>query len=458
MTLLTWLLVSTIIWGTLAFGAVYPWAFIPMLVASLGIGASALLLRPAGARVPRRLAWAVASITAATAMQLVPVSSHTLAWLSPATDRFLRQYDVAYAWHADVARHALSIDPSLTWRGLAFLCCYGLLLIGLVSFLTRHSVVRLVGSIAALGMCVATEGIAQRALSSSKIYGFWEPLEPRTSPFGPFVNRNHFAGWMLMTIPLTLGLIAGLASRSTRRTGRGWRGLMVWGLSPDGAKIVAATLAVVVMALALVLTNSRSGIIGFVVILTAASVWSREKRRAQRWAVAGLLAALGVLIFSWAGIDVVVATFTDQGTLDLSGRLPIWKDTERIIRDFPLAGTGLDTYGVATVLYQRVLPLEHLREAHSDYLQLAAEGGLLLGIPIASAIAALIAEIRRRLCDRDGSRMLYWIRVGAIGGLLAISLQEIADFSLQMPGNALLFVVLVAISVTEPSQGPGRTQ
>ena len=27
------------------------------------------------------------------------------------------------------------------------------------------------------------------------------------SPFGPFVNKNHFAGWMLMALPLTIGLL-----------------------------------------------------------------------------------------------------------------------------------------------------------------------------------------------------------------------------------------------------------
>ena len=459
MTLLTWLLVGAITWGTLAFGGVYPWAFIPLLIASLGIGATALLLRPAAARVPRRLAWAFAAIAAGTATQLVPVPSHMLAWLSPATDRFLREYDILYAWSADSARHPFSIDPRLTWRGFAFLCCYGCLLIGLVRTLTRSIVVRLAGSITALGMCVAMAGIVQRALSNGKIYGFWEPLEPLASPFGPFVNRNHFAGWMLMTIPLTLGLIGALASRSTPRNRSGWRGWMTWGASSDGCKIAMTVLAFVVMALALVLTNSRSGIIGLITtfIFSLTFVWLREKRRTQRFIGAGVLAALAVLIFLWAGVDNVFATFADPGTRNLSGRLPIWKDTGRIIRDFPLTGTGLGTYGVSTVLYQRTLPLEHLQEAHNDYLQLAAEGGLVLGIPIASAIVLLIVEIRRRLRD-DKSRTLYWIRAGAIGGCLAISFQEIAEFSLQMPGNALLFVVLVAISLTQSSERPGGTQ
>jgi hypothetical protein len=42
---------------------------------------------------------------------------------------------------------------------------------------------------------------------------------------------------------------------------------------------------------------------------------------------------------------------------------------------------------------------------------------------------------------------VYWLRVGAVGGLLAIALQSLLEFSLQMPGNAALFVVLLAIAL-----------
>jgi hypothetical protein len=39
------------------------------------------------------------------------------------------------------------------------------------------------------------------------------------------------------------------------------------------------------------------------------------------------------------------------------------------------------------------------------------------------------------------------VRVGAVTGLAAIALQETVEFSLQMPGNAVLFAVLCGIAL-----------
>jgi len=147
-----------------------------------------------------------------------------------------------------------------------------------------------------------------------------------------------------------------------------------------------------------------------------------------------------------SSFDAIAARFAEPGARDLSGRFPIWADTVRIIRDFPLAGTGLNTYGIATLFYQTTLPEAHLREAHNEYLQLAAEGGLLVCIPVIVAIVIFAREVRRRFDVNEGS--VYWIRAGAVTGILAIALQSAGEFSLQMPGNAALFAVLCAMAIS----------
>lgn len=57
--------------------------------------------------------------------------------------------------------------------------------------------------------------------------------------------------------------------------------------------------------------------------------------------------------------------------------------------------------------------------------------------------------------ERDGSG--YWIRVGAVTGLAAIAVQSMADFSLQMPGNAALFAVLCGIALHQAGRVKGRS-
>lgn len=471
-----WLCVLTIAiflsiaWGALAFGSVYAWAFTPLRIACLTIGLASLVVN-ASARVNWRVAASVLAIAAACGLQLAPLPPGTLKWISPATDHLLRQYDVAYANGIALA-HPLSIDPVSTWRGLTFLGCFGMLLVGLARILTRREVCRIAALIAALGTLLALGAIIQRAAFAGKVYGFWQPLMAGT-PFGPFLNRNHFAGWMLMALPLTVGLFCGLVARSMlgagsgcrvpgrdsqrdSRVGMSWRSRLLWFSSPAASRVILVGFAIVAMALSLILSMSRLGLCGFATALLLAG-WFVLRNRVTRThrAVAGaylLLLVVGSGASLRVGLDQSIARFTDPGARDLGGRLPIWADTARIIRDFPLGGTGLNTYGTATLFYQTTLPDEHLREAHNDYLQLAAEGGLLLGIPIAAALALFVREVYQRFRDASDEVTVYWIRTGAVTGLVAVALQSIGEFSLQMPGNAALFAVLCAIAIHKSRQ------
>jgi O-antigen ligase len=100
------------------------------------------------------------------------------------------------------------------------------------------------------------------------------------------------------------------------------------------------------------------------------------------------------------------------------------------------------------VTHQQFMPSDvHYAQAHNDYLQILAEGGWVFAIPAVACIAVAAIEIRRRFREgRDGPEN-YWLRVGAVAGLLAISVQEIAEFSLQMPAIFALFCVNAAVAV-----------
>jgi len=72
-------------------------------------------------------------------------------------------------------------------------------------------------------------------------------------------------------------------------------------------------------------------------------------------------------------------------------------------------------------------------------------------IPAALVILAFAWTVHRRFREVSVESSDYWIRIGAVTGVLAIALQEISDFSLQMPGNAALFVLLRGIAARKPS-------
>jgi O-antigen ligase len=92
-------------------------------------------------------------------------------------------------------------------------------------------------------------------------------------------------------------------------------------------------------------------------------------------------------------------------------------------------------------------------QAHNDYLQVLAEGGILVVVPALAALVLVIHGIWRRFRAREDETARYWLRAGAVAGLAAIAAQSLVEFSLQKPGNTVLFVVLLAVALHRPSRG-----
>jgi O-antigen ligase len=434
-------------WGALTFGAVYPWAFLPLFAGCAALGASTLVQRRRGATMDRPLAISLVLLLAAIALQLIPVPASTIGWISPETDVVLRRYAVGYP--GTRSTHPLSIEAGATLIALAAAVALCLLLLGLSRALTRDDTQQIARGVCLLGVVLALAGIVQKAMWNGKIYGFWTPIQPGGDAFGPFVNRNHFAGWMLMALPLAVGHFCACAVRGTREVKPGWRNRLVWFSSAHASETILVGFAVVLMALALTLTMSRSGIVALLaaLIIAAWCVARRQPTVFRRAMVAGYFVLVIVIAVGWSGFDRITARFAETGVAQADGRLGIWRDTWRLARLFPLVGTGLNTYGTATLFYQTVNLNQHFAQAHNDYLQVLAEGGVLVCVPATVVIVGIAWTIRRRFREGSAESSGYWLRFGAVTGILAIALQEISDFSLQMPGNAVLFAVLLAIAI-----------
>jgi hypothetical protein len=418
----------------------------------------------APARLPRAqriVAAGLVSIAAAAALQLVPLTRETILAMSPATDRLLLRYDLLYASQAaaGAGTHALSIDPPRTALGLIFLAAFSLMMLATACTLSHSGLLRLVRGLIVLGVVLALIGIIQKPLYRGKIYGFWTPMSGG-SPFGPFVNRNHFAGWMLMTLPLAIGYfcrcVIGAANRMTQPD---LRRRVLWFAGGGGNETVLSGVAVLVMAVSLLFTLSRSAFVGFVAAL-GLFAWMavrRSRSRATAAIVGGSLALIALTATAWVGAGLIQDRFGSEEMTHLSGRIGAWRDAWHVAREFPIAGTGLNTYGAAMLFHQTSDLAHHYSEAHSDYLQLAAEGGFLLGVPVLFTVLAIAIALRARLRAIIIEGGEYWIQVGAMVGLFAIALQEAVDFSLQMPGNAALFAVLGGVALASPRSRRGRS-
>jgi O-Antigen ligase len=457
--------------GVLAFGSPYPWAYTPLAIGAALLGAAAFLAsRPTRLLSDqRRVLLALGLLAFAAGLQFVPLPPGVVDALSPANAVVLRQIDLVFAsLSAGLAAgdtmalpwRPLSIAPQATLRSLLLLLSFGLLLAGLLRHCNRFGVRRLAWWFVVFGTLVALIGIVQKSLlgdsvwGGMKIYGLWTPRARMSTPFGPFVNRNHFAGWMLMALPVALGYVLAAAEIGLRNVRPGWRHRLLWLSSPEGGRLQIAIFAVVLMSVSLLMTQSRSGVACFGMAMAIATIAAARHQRSVRGRL-GVVVAIGILAAApvlWAKSDVL-GRFSVGDDHSLALRRTIWGDTRRVISDFPGAGVGLNAFAAAMEAYQTGFTDQSVHEAHNDYLQLAAEGGMLLGVPFVLTVGVFVVAIRRRFASQQDDPTTAWMRFGAATGLAAIALQSLVEFSLQMPGNAVTFVVLAAIALHRPLSG-----
>jgi O-antigen ligase len=444
-------LLVTLAWGTLAFGAVYPWAYWPLAAACAGLGCWGLAR---GRRWPEgrlgTLSWALAGVAAAIGVQLIPVPLRVFRAISPNGDRFLAQYDLGYAFQAP-PWHALSVAPDETFVTLLLFLAFALFLMGLAAMIGELPLERLVMGLALFGVAIGVLGVVERVLTNtdetrSVIYGFWH-TEQGGRPFAPFVNPNHFAGWMLLVIALALGYVCGLIQASWRERGRELRSWLVWLTRPDAGRLALLGLCTLAMATALILTRSRSGAAALSIVLLVFAYRASARLAGVLPKLVAVVAVSAVFVGAllWAGAGPIVSKFSASAT-DAPGRIGAWRDAVHIFRDFPIFGAGMGSFSRLMLFYQSTGRESYFTQAHNDYLQILAEGGLL----VSAAGLGLIATIAMTAAHRfrqDVDPVINWIRFGAVAGLIGVAAQSTVEFSLQMPGVAALFVVLIAIAV-----------
>lgn len=460
-------LVVLLAWAALAIGGAPDWAAAPVLVLCFTAGALGFLERrsPTDARPPQPLAMmlALALLALCVGGQLIPLSPKFVARVSPAHDvaNFDRLLAVVHyrdpaalpAPSAD-ARKTLSIAPARTVVGLGALLGFGVLLFGTARALSIVNLRRIVIAITMLGVVVSFVRFWRIGAPGSPIYGLYVPLT-NLHDSAPFTNHNHLAGWLVMTLSLTLGLLAANVARGLRGVAPNWRERLLWFASKEASQAVLTLAVATVLAICVLVSQSRSGaaIMSAVFVIFIGLALRHQHFRIGRRALAIALSVLlvGVFWFAGSGFSQRLAR-TDWARMD--GRVAVWQDTLRIIDNFPLTGTGFDTYAIAMLHYQTVADGLRYQEAHNEYLQLLAEGGVMLALPMLVFVTTAIITIRRRFRERADDTLTYWIRVGAVAGIIAIALQSLLDFTLQTPGGATMFATLLAIAIHSPRRRP----
>lgn len=348
---------------------------------------------------------------------------------------------------------SLSLDPYSTRLVLVQIVALLIYFAAILVFTDTPRRLRLlVRTIIIFGFFLALFGLTQSFTSPTRVY--WIRELAQSTAFGPFINRHHFAGYMELTLGIPLGLIfTGAIERE---------------------KKFVYLFAVVLMGIALMLTNSRGGIISLMAEILflglIASFGTRRRRREHRRASSeeehhsaaqkrrplfgiatriGLALALIVALFGgvilFGGEGAITRFFGTVNSDDpTTGRAHFWSVTVDIIKANPLLGTGLGAFGVVYTNYDSRNGLYRLEQAHNDYLQVLSDGGI-VGAAIGLCFVIMLFRMAlSRMQSQDKFR--GGVATGALAGCFAVLVHSFFDFTLHTTANALLFLVLAALA------------
>jgi len=298
------------------------------------------------------------------------------------------------------------------------------------SFRTLADFRGLVWFIMALGFLVSIFGILQHLTFNGKLYWFRE-MRFGGIPFGPYVNRNHFAGFAELVIPVSLvPLLLGKVRRER------WFIVGLFAVVPIGALFFSA---------------SRGGIVSFGVELGVIAIWFAVRRIAGRQ----LLSAAAVLLFaflmvSWLGVRQALERFSSMQSLEVTRgkRTSMAADTWHIFLDHPFLGTGLGTLQDVFPPYETQYDGKVVNHTHNDYLEALAETGIAGGIFCVWFLGGLFFESLRRLSPAAGG-FASTVQLSGLVACTGFLTHSLVDFNLHIPGNALLFFLSAYVATAD---------
>jgi O-antigen ligase len=305
-----------------------------------------------------------------------------------------------------------------------------LLFLAVQAFRTAEDWKNFVWFVMGFGFLVAIFGILQQLTFNGKLYWFRE-MRYGGIPFGPYVNRNHFAGFIELVIPVALvPLVLGKVRKER------WFVVGIFALVPIGALFLSA---------------SRGGIVSFAVELGVLTLLMVLRRTGGRHVLAGgVVLLLAFMMVSWLGVHQVLERFSSLQTLEVSSgkRASMRQDTWRIFLDHRWTGTGLGTLQTVFPAYETLYDGKVVNHSHNDYLEALAETGIAGGLCCAWFLGVLFFDSLRHLLQTDKS-FAAALHLSGLVGCSGFLVHSLVDFNLHIPANALLFLLMAHLATGE---------
>jgi len=446
-------ILALLVWTPLPIASVEAWAVLVIEIAALALFSVYLLqdrkpgLSPRLAEEMRHLRPALYALFIFCGIQILPLPTFLVRALSPRAMALRAQYV------PDAARSAfstLSLLPGKTLAAALELLAY--VLIGFLILRTVHhrkQIRRIMLTLVAVGVFEALYGLFELTRAQPRLL-FYKKTYSLDAVTGTFVNRNHFAGYLEMVIPLVLGLIISRLDLFGE-PGATFRAKFARFLEKGLAQNVLLGAGLVVMAIALLLSNSRSGavvlILSFILVSVLAAQHFGQNLFHQTWArrVVRIAIVLVILFGLYIGLEAMVERFGVDKLLQ-DGRPRYWGTVMTMIGQFPLFGVGFGAFGDVYQAYD-ISGMEYaLVHAHNDYLEYLVELGV-LGFGLLAFIIGLILFKSFRTWSVRHHPELKGLALGGLVSVVAMLIHSLTDFNLQIPANKLIFAAVLALTL-----------
>ena len=339
----------------------------------------------------------------------------------------------------------LSIDPHASFVFWLKNCVYALaFVLTLLLVHGRQRLAWLCGAIVATGLLQAFYGaFLHLARIDFEVLGM--PIPHSSQASGSYVNRNHLAGLLEMCLGVGIGMMVAQLEDRPRRS---WTQFL-----QDTATLMLSgkamlRLVLVIMVVALVMTRSRMGNTAFFASMLVsgglALALSRHAPRGTVLLISSLIVIDIALIGTWFGVERTVQRIAETTVQNVEDRVDPSVYAVKIIEDYPLFGTGGGTFYTAFTRYRGHDIPDYYDHVHNDYVQFLTDtgiiGGALFGLfVLASFACAILAQARRR------DPLARGVGFGVVMGVIAIGIHSTVDFNLQIPANAFIFTILLAL-------------
>ena len=446
---LFWAFAALLVWAPIPLGSNRAWAW-GVLEASAFILLALWLVLWAGGRVRATealrgawLAWILLGFwLAVQAVDVVPMPESVVSALSPAAAR-------AHALASDLGiaqpTITLSIDPEASRVSLLKSLAYAAIFFLALALLSRRSRILVLARVLVYAAVANAVYAVLMHLAGGTEEWFGTLISHGDSASGTYANRNHFAGYLEMSLALGIGLlIAGLSDRKADTWKKFLRQTLEWILSPR----MVLRLALCVLVIALTTTHSRMGNTAFFAsLLVAGAIGIALSRHATRNTVILLASLVAIDLFivgSWFGVEKLAQRLEATTASDVQVREEPAAYAVPLIRDYAMFGSGPGSFHVAFPRYRPATVVNFYDYTHNDYVQLASESGIPAFLALGAFVAlCLAAALRAQWRRRDP--LMRGMSFACIMGVAAILIHSWVDFNLQIPANAALFMLLLAL-------------